>query len=277
MSEAGNRLRRLLAAALIAVFGVAPAQTLATVVQFETVLGNFRVNLFDNVTPVTVANFLDYVNNGAYTDSFIHRSEPGFVIQGGGFTYDGSLQFSAVATSGAIPANAAIVNEPELTNARGTIAMAKLGGDPDSATNQWFINLDDNAANLDGQNGGFSVFGVVIEDGQDGGMDVVDAIAALDRENLGGAFATLPVLSASTGAGPDASNLVIVNSIVVLDTTVDTGADLLPATNVTANPPPAPTPAPVVDSGGGGGGGGGAPGLVFLAGLAVLVRLRVTR
>ena len=276
MNNAVNGLRRLVATTLVAAFGVAPAQSLATVVQFETVLGNFRVNLFDNVTPVTVANFLDYVNNGAYTNSFFHRSEPGFVIQGGGFTYDGSLQFSAVATNGAIPANPPIVNEPELTNARGTIAMAKLGGDPDSATSQWFINLDDNSANLDGQNGGFSVFGVVIEDGQDGGMDVVDAIAALDRIGSFGPFASLPVRSVpiNLGTGPDETNLVIVNSIVVIDSTVDTGASLLPATNVTANPPPAPTTPPVADSGGG---GGGAPGLLFLAGLAALVRLRSQR
>jgi len=68
---------------------------------------------------------------------------------------------------------------PSRSNVRGTIAMAKLDGDPDSATNEWFINLGDNSANLDKQNGGFTVFGRVL----DPGMDVVDTIAALDTSN----------------------------------------------------------------------------------------------
>ena len=157
----------LTAVAITTVLATKPAQ--ATVVEFQTVMGNFEVNLYDNATPATVANFLEYVNNAAYSDAIFHRSVAGFVIQGGGFAYD------PADTIVAIPSNPPVTNEPEFANVRGTIAMAKIGGDPNSATNQWFFNLSDNTANLDGQNGGFTAFGEVVGDG----MDVVDAIAAL--------------------------------------------------------------------------------------------------
>ncbi len=113
-----------------------------------------EIDLFEEETPETVANFLNYVNDGDYANTFIHRSVAGFVIQGGGFTFiDGERQ--------SVPTDPPVVNEPGISNLRGTIAMAKLSGDPNSATSQWFINLADNAENLDGQNGGFTVFGQV--------------------------------------------------------------------------------------------------------------------
>ncbi len=164
----------------------------ATNVIMETPLGNIEIELFDEVAPGTVENFLNYVNDGDYEDSFVHRSVPGFVIQGGGFTFE-----AGQAT--AIPTDPPIENEFELSNVRGTIAMAKLGGDPDSATSQWFINLADNSASLDGddgQGGGFfTVFGQVIGDG----MEVADAVAALSRVDAGGAFSQLPVIDFSGG------------------------------------------------------------------------------
>jgi peptidyl-prolyl cis-trans isomerase A (cyclophilin A) len=164
----------------------------ATNVIMETPLGNIEIELFDEVTPGTVENFLNYVNDGDYEDSFVHRSVPGFVIQGGGFTFE-----AGQAT--AIPTDPPIENEFELSNVRGTIAMAKLGGNPDSATSQWFINLADNSASLDGddgQGGGFfTVFGQVIGDG----MEVADAVAALSRVDAGGAFSQLPVIDFSGG------------------------------------------------------------------------------
>lgn len=231
----------------------------ATIVEFQTVIGTFEVNLYDNATPATVSNFLGYVNNGAYTDSIIHRAPipAGFVVQGGGFT------FNLVWPPTAIAENPAVVNEPEFSNVRGTIAMAKLGNDPNSATSQWFINLGDNSANLDIQNGGFTVFGEVTS-----GMDVVDAIDALQRFNLGGAFTDLPLLS-DNGGNPDANNLIIINQIVVTDTTVDTAAGLNPPANTLINPPPPPPP--VAPSGGGG--GGGSIGAFALLVLLTLIRI----
>jgi len=86
----------------------------ATNVIMETPLGNIEIELFDEVTPGTVENFLNYVNDGDYEDSFVHRSVPGFVIQGGGFTFE-----AGQAT--AIPTDPPIENEFELSNVRGTI------------------------------------------------------------------------------------------------------------------------------------------------------------
>jgi len=165
---------------------------LASNVIMETPLGDIEIELFDEVTPGTVENFLNYVNDGDYEDSFVHRSVPGFVIQGGGFTFEAGQAVP-------IPADPRIENEFNRSNVRGTIAMAKLGGDPDSATSQWFINLADNSANLDGddgQGGGFfTVFGQVIGDG----MEVADAIAALPRVDAGSPFSQLPVIDFSGG------------------------------------------------------------------------------
>ena len=136
-------------------------------VLLETSLGDIEIDLHPDVAPGHVQNFLNYVSDGDYNNSFIHRSVSGFIIQGGGFSFNESL-FNYV------PTDPPIENEFGLSNVRGTVAMAKLGTDPDSATSQWFINLADNSANLDQQNGGFTVFATVVE-----GMDVVDAIASL--------------------------------------------------------------------------------------------------
>lgn len=177
---------------------------------FETNVGEFCIELFEDSAPLTVANFLDYVEDGDYDNTVIHRSAPRFVIQGGGYVYQ---------TEGddlvAIPKNAPVVNEFERSNVRGTVAMAKLGNDPNSATNEWFINLGDNSENLDNQNGGFTVFGQVI--GQ--GMAVVDAIAGKPIRNLanqyGGAFDSMPVLKIATPVS--AADFITVERVYVTD------------------------------------------------------------
>jgi cyclophilin family peptidyl-prolyl cis-trans isomerase len=176
-------------------------------VRMTTVLGVIDVALFGQQKPITVTNFLKYVDQGGYfildkttgqiAPSFIHRSVSGFVIQGGGFlgTVDPSLstnpnkdnvQPTQVLSLGFIQ------NEPGISNKRGTIAMAKLENQPNSATSQWFINLADNGGapnSLDNQNGGFTVFGRVAGNG----MTVVDAIAAVPRFNAGAPFDSIPL------------------------------------------------------------------------------------
>ena len=119
MNDVINR-RSLLLAALITVMGILPKNSDATIVEFQTVMGTFEVNLYDNATPATVANFLTYLNSGAYTNAVYHRSVPGFVVQGGGFAYNGALPLDV------IPANPSVSNEPVYSNVRGTISMAKV-------------------------------------------------------------------------------------------------------------------------------------------------------
>ncbi len=130
-------------------------------------LGTVDVELFDAEKPQTVRNFLLYIRSGAYSNSFIHRNVPGFAAQGGGFTVNDPLATNLFSAYNSISTFGNLTNEfgvgTRLTNLFGTIAMAKLGGDPDSATSQWFFNLANNSTNLDNQNGGFTVFGRVLE------------------------------------------------------------------------------------------------------------------
>ena len=189
----------------------------ATTVRLQTTQGAIDINLYDTATPITVANFLAYVRSGAYTDSLIHRSVPGFVIQGGGYTWNTNTNNVAD-----VVARAPIQNEfsASRSNLRGTIAMAKLGGDPNSATSQWFINLANNASILDGQNGGFTVFGQIAP----ASMAVVDAIAALPIVNAGGAFNELPLTSVPpNGALITKPNLALVQTATVKSTNVSPG------------------------------------------------------
>lgn len=171
----------------VARFNLAPVNLTPTT---TGILGNGVINvvLFDQVNqgaPLTVQNFQNYVNSNRYTNSFIHRSIPNFIVQGGGYTYNnGAL--------GTIPSNAPVQNEysPLRSNTRGTIAMAKLGNDPNSATSQWFFNLADNSSNLNNQNGGFTVFGQARSASD---LATIDAIAAAPVYNAGGAFTNLPL------------------------------------------------------------------------------------
>lgn len=153
-------------------------------VRFTTDYGTIDVTLFKDLAPITVANFMRYTNESAWDGTFIHRSMPGFVLQGGGFRVTKQNDIVDVVDHGAIQ------NEFGQSNLRGTMAMAKLGGDPNSATNEWFFNLADNSGNLDTQNGGFTVFGEV---NSNSGLTRMDTIAGLDRINAGGAFTDLPV------------------------------------------------------------------------------------
>lgn len=195
--------------------------SLATVVEFQTSQGNIEVNLFDNATPKTVENFLNYVNAGSYDTTVIHRSVfqkngKGFVVQGGGFTFDGSKLVKS-------PANPAVVNEPIYSNVKGTIAMAKLGSNVNSATNQWFFNMENNAGNLDVQNGGFTVFGQVIS-----GFDILEKIQKLTH--CGDIpFDHYDKTQCSDGSSaPGFENFVSITNIDIKDASIDTAANLTP-------------------------------------------------
>jgi peptidyl-prolyl cis-trans isomerase A (cyclophilin A) len=171
----------------------------ATNVIMQTPFGEVEIELFDEAAPETVANFLNYVNDGDYAKSFIHRSLPGFVVQGGGYSFiDGAFV--------AIPTNPPVINEPGISNLRGTIAMAKRPGDANSATSQWFFNLADNS-DLDGANGGFTVFGQVTGDG----MDVIDQIAALQVWNAGAPLEELPMIDYPGAGAITEDNLVMID------------------------------------------------------------------
>jgi cyclophilin family peptidyl-prolyl cis-trans isomerase len=193
---------------LLCCFALAATQNSSAnpVVRFQTDLGNIDVLLLPDVAPRTVANFLGYVNRSAYDNSFIHRSPPQFVVQGGGYRY---VNNSVVA----VPQDPPVMNEFHVSNTRGTLAMAKLGGNPDSATNQWFFNeSDNNAPNLDNQNGGFTVFGRILSTS---GLSVMDAIAALPIYNAGSPFDQLPLRNYVSGNIQDA-NLVHVISVKIV-------------------------------------------------------------
>lgn len=180
-----NLLIRLFVTGLMAL----PQLAQATNVLIETPLGDIEIELLTADAPKTVANFLSYVQSGRYDQTFFHRSVPGFIIQGGGFRFE----------DGAAPGVdtfPAVENEFGISNTRGTLAMAKLGNQPDSATSQWFINLADNSGNLDNQNGGFTVFARVVGNG----MTIADAISQLPRIDAGGAFGDLPVIDFSGGS-----------------------------------------------------------------------------
>lgn len=159
-----------------------------TFLTINTNYGSFQVELFNTLTPQTVSNFLHYVNTGSFVDSIFHRSIPGFVLQGGGYTTSNS-SFSSVSQFTAIATQGTIASEAGIPNARGTLAMALSTG-PNSATSQWYINLADNTSLNGSSTGGpYTVFGKVIGDG----MQIVDKLASLPTLNQGGAFANLPV------------------------------------------------------------------------------------
>ncbi len=143
-------------------------------VVIKTSEGDITLRLFADKAPISVANFLSYVDDGYYNGTIFHRVIPDFMIQGGGFTPD------LVEKATKEP----IVNEAKnnkLHNTRGTIAMARTN-DPDSATSQFFINQRNNLR-LDWTPGrdGYTVFGEVIQ-----GMSVVDFIATAPTGQMGG-------------------------------------------------------------------------------------------
>lgn len=176
------------------------------------------IELFDDVAPLTVANYLDYVTSldvaglPKFDGTFIYRNVPGFVLQTGGYTFrpPDPLVNALIKTTISIPADeglnfvpsgplSPVANEFNQSNLRGTIAMARFSGQPDSATSEWFINLSDNSF-LDTIDGGFTVFGRIIDDG----MQIADEISTFPSRPYAG------VVLGSKGY-PGFDNLPVVN------------------------------------------------------------------
>ncbi len=207
-------------------------------VRWETTKGNIDFLLYPSLAPLAVANFMAYVNGGDYTDVFFHRHVSDFVLQAGGF----AAKNNALATVEGRPAP---LNEPGLSNLQWTIAAAKLGarstsafdaartayqnansglplsdeaigyvGNPDSATTDIFINLNDNASNLDNQNGGFTAYGRV----SDMTRATVSSIRELPVGNYGGALSSLPVNAATAPNSPTFAQLVKINQAIQIPT-----------------------------------------------------------
>ncbi len=154
------------------------------VVLMETTLGNVKIELFQKEAPISVKNFLDYVNSGFYNGTIFHRVIPRFMAQGGGYTE---------ALKKKPGSKAPIKNEATngLKNDRGTVAMARTGI-VDSATNEFFINVVNNDF-LNNRNEtpggyGYAVFGKVVE-----GMDVVDKIVTTPQKAVNMLFENVPV------------------------------------------------------------------------------------
>lgn len=172
----------IFAFAATAACGEASQESEVPVVVMETSKGNLRIELLPEAAPITVANFLEYVESGFYDGLIFHRVIPGFVIQGGGYESDMVKR----------PTMDAIQNESDngVQNLRGTLSMARTNA-AHSATSQFFINLVDNGMLDHGANPnqtwGYAVFARVIE-----GMDVVDAIARVQTGQRAG-MADVPV------------------------------------------------------------------------------------
>jgi cyclophilin family peptidyl-prolyl cis-trans isomerase len=143
--------------------GTSPGRLL---VRFDTTMGAFTIALDTERAPLSAANLARYAADGHYDGTIFHRVVTGFVVQGGGYTTDGTAK----------PARDPIPNESGngLTNRRGTVALAR-GPDPHSAAAEFYVNLADNI-NLDPRpdRWGFAVVGTVVQ-----GMDVIDRIAAV--------------------------------------------------------------------------------------------------
>jgi cyclophilin family peptidyl-prolyl cis-trans isomerase len=157
------------------------------VVIIKTSKGDIKIELDKENAPISVDNFLTYVEDGFYDGTIFHRVIKNFMVQGGGFTPDMQQK----------PTNAQIKNEADngLKNERGTIAMARTGV-VDSATSQFFINHADNTFLDHGiKDYGYAVFGKVVD-----GMDVVDAIAVVQ-----------------TGPGDVPNKPVVIESITVVE------------------------------------------------------------
>jgi cyclophilin family peptidyl-prolyl cis-trans isomerase len=161
-------LHRLLLATAAVAFAATTAFAANPQVELVTSAGVIKIELYPDAAPKTVANFLQYVNDKFYDGTQFHRVIDGFMIQGGGFT----PEFSQKPTRPPVPIEAESSSKAGYLNVPGTLAMARTS-DPNSATSQFFINVNDNKSlNYASGNPGYTVFGKVTA-----GMDIVNKIA----------------------------------------------------------------------------------------------------
>ena len=177
-----------------------------TLVQFRTVLGDIDVELYDQDKPVTVQNFIRYIQSGRYEGIFLHRCIPGFILQGGRYlTLDPNINdFLTPQNTFVYQAFPAITNEyavgRRLSNTNWTLAMTRISGQTNSAASEWFFNLGNNA-DLDNVDGGFTVFGQTLRGTNVLGyfntltlnFGVIDMRNYFGPGGFGTLFATLPV------------------------------------------------------------------------------------
>lgn len=174
----------LISSFLMGLFLATPIQAADNpVVEMVTSMGTVKIELYPEKAPITVKNFLKYVDDGFYNGTIFHRVIPKFMAQGGGYTP--ALEKKKT--------NPPIKNEAGngLSNKRGTISMARTP-EPDSASAQFFINVVDNSAGLDRdlsqRNFGYAVFGKVTS-----GMDVIDKIVDVETKTVSGFGRDVPV------------------------------------------------------------------------------------
>lgn len=203
--------RNLVAAALLS--AGAQAALADPYVRISTTYGDFTIDLLQQEAPATVNNFLGYVDRGDFSRLLVHRLDDDFVMQAGSHKWMGDCvtgQLPPACGPAFIPVGPTVVNEPGVSNIRGTLAMAKQDGLPNSATSQWFVNLADNSANLNEQNGGFTAFARVLGDG----MVVADRINDLIVIPVSVSITELPVrdFNTATDSAPSEKNLVMLNA-----------------------------------------------------------------
>ncbi|MGH0038189.1 MAG: peptidylprolyl isomerase [Myxococcota bacterium] len=220
----GPRRRAAVLAPLLALAAglVAPPSAADVRIRVETDYGDFDMWLLEHDAPQHVFNFLAYLEDGDYDDLIFHRLARDFVLQTGGFKVapldDPDIDFDY--SLGPVPTDPSIPNEFGRTNSAGTVSLAKVGGNPNSGTSQWFVNLADNGvgtpSDLDSQNGGFTVFGCLA----DPTLAVPLAINEVEVVNLssffGDNFGTVPFEDYVPPAGGDFPDML---EVVDLDLT----------------------------------------------------------
>lgn len=196
---------------VLSLAGTAPAPDLALledpgnpVIRWVTNFGDIDLELFPDTAPNTVANIMRLTRAGRYDESFFHRYVEDFVLQGGGFGFIDGQGLRALEDFGPVD------NEFARSNVERTLAIAKVSGDPNSGSNEFFINLRDNSgppASLDTQNGGFTVFARVLGERSWGvvqsivsGVDIVD-YSGVDRP-VSNALGETPVRTGVTAFDP---------------------------------------------------------------------------